>query len=83
MAGAMRIKRRASHRLACKLLVLTQAILLVSGCSAFKGYPERATDPSTDLDKLRPDIEASDHRLSQVANGGVSEQDHCGEAVCN
>ena len=31
----------------------------MSGCSAFKGYPERATDPSTDLDKLRPDIEAS------------------------
>ena len=58
-AGAMKDKRCASQRLACKLLVLTQAILLMCGCSAFKGYPERATDPSTDLDKLRPDIEAS------------------------
>jgi hypothetical protein len=40
------------------LVVLTQAILLLAGCTAFKGYPERSTDPSTDLLQLRPDIEA-------------------------
>ena len=41
-----------------RLVVLTQAILLLAGCTAFKGYPERSTDPSTDLMQLRPDIEA-------------------------
>jgi hypothetical protein len=44
---------------ACHLLVLAQVILLASGCAAFKGYPDRATDPSTDLDQLIPDIEAN------------------------
>jgi hypothetical protein len=41
------------------LLCLAQAMLVLSGCTAFKGYPERSTDPSTDLLQLRPDIEAN------------------------
>ncbi len=43
----------------CKLLVLAQALLLIAGCAAFKGYPERASDPSSDLMELKPDIEAN------------------------
>src|SRR5215831_10820005 len=49
----------ASYKTFCKRLVLAQVILLVSGCSAFKGYPARATDPSSDLLQLQPDIEAN------------------------
>ena len=41
------------------LLCLAQAMLVLSGCTAFQVYPERSTDPSTDLLQLRPDIEAN------------------------
>lgn len=48
-----------SERWVRRLVVLTQTMLLLSGCTAFKGYPERSTDPSTDLLQLKPDIEAN------------------------
>jgi len=47
-----------SYKSLCKPVVLAQAILLVAGCAAFKGYPERASDPASDLLQLKPDIEA-------------------------
>lgn len=33
-------------------------ILVLSGCAAFKGFPERATDPDTDLTELKTHIGA-------------------------
>ena len=47
-----------SYRMLSKLLVLLQAILLMSGCAAFSGYPKRATDPRQDLAQLEPHIGA-------------------------
>lgn len=47
-----------SDRTLSKLLVLLQAILLVSGCAAFKGFPDRVTDPSNDLALLQTEISA-------------------------
>jgi hypothetical protein len=35
------------------------AAMLLSGCAAFEGYPQRATDPEADLAQLRSQIEAS------------------------
>jgi hypothetical protein len=52
-------RRLLSHRWIFRFLALTEAILLLSACTAFRGYPERSTDPSTDLLQLRPDIEAN------------------------
>jgi hypothetical protein len=59
-AAADAIKGNRSSRSGnfCSLLVLTQAILLFSACAAFQGYPDRATDPSSDLLQLQPDIQA-------------------------
>jgi hypothetical protein len=48
-----------SYRNLSKLLVLLQAILLMSGCAAFKGFPPRVTDRSTDLQALKHDIDAT------------------------
>jgi hypothetical protein len=42
-----------------KLLVLLQAILLVSGCAAFMGFPSRVTDRSADLEALQSAIDAN------------------------
>jgi hypothetical protein len=41
-----------------KLLVLLQAILLMSGCAAFMGFPPRVTDRSEDLKALQRHIDA-------------------------
>ena len=64
-AGAIQSSRRFLCRfLSCgmlrQLLVVMQATLFLPGCAAFQGYPERATDPSTDLKELRPDIQAAE-----------------------
>jgi hypothetical protein len=48
-----------SYRRLYKLLVWLQAILLVSGCAAFKGFPKRVTDPKEDLAVLQADIGAT------------------------
>ena len=48
-----------SYRMLSKLLVLLQAILLMSGCAALSGFPERATDPIQDLDQLKSYIDAT------------------------
>ena len=42
-----------------KLLVLLQAILLMSGCAAFMGFPPRVTDRSEDLKALQKHIYAA------------------------
>ena len=47
-----------SYRMFSKLLVLLQAILLMSGCAAFSGFPQRATDPNKDLQLLESHIGA-------------------------
>ena len=47
-----------SYKRLSKLLVLLQAILLVSGCGAFMGFPSRVTKPTDDLDALQKDISA-------------------------
>ena len=41
-----------------KLLVFTQAILFVSGCTAFQGYPERPSDLESDLSETEPYVSA-------------------------
>ncbi len=46
-----------SYVMFSKLLVLLQAILLMSGCAAFMGFPPRVTDRSADLKALQDDIE--------------------------
>jgi hypothetical protein len=43
---------------ACKSLMLIVLITVLSGCAAFSGYPERATDPRKDLDRLESHIGA-------------------------
>jgi hypothetical protein len=48
----------SSYKMLSKLLVLLQAILLMSGCAAFSGFPQRATDPKMDLERLEPRIGA-------------------------
>jgi hypothetical protein len=47
-----------SYRMLSKLLVLLQAILLMSGCAAFMGFPPRVTDRSEDLKALQKHIDA-------------------------
>ena len=47
-----------SYRMLSKLLVLLQAILLMSGCAAFMGFPPRVTDRSADLEALQKHIDA-------------------------
>ena len=47
-----------SYRMFSKLLVLLQAILLMSGCAAFMGFPPRVTDRSKDLEALQKHIDA-------------------------
>ena len=47
-----------SYRMLSKLLVLLQAILLMSGCAAFMGFPTRVTDRSKDLEALQKHIDA-------------------------
>jgi hypothetical protein len=42
-----------------KLLVLLQAILLMSRCAAFMGFPPRVTDRSEDLKVLQKHIYAA------------------------
>ena len=49
-----------SYRMLSKLLVLLQAILLMSGCAAFMGFPPRVTDRSEDLKALQKHIYAAD-----------------------
>jgi len=48
-----------SYRNLSKLLVLLQAIMLVSGCAAFRGFPTRVTDLSADLALLKDDMGAA------------------------
>ena len=48
-----------SYRMLSKLLVLLQAILLMSGCAAFMGFPPRVTDRSADLEALQKHIDAA------------------------
>ena len=48
-----------SYRMLGKVLVLLHAILLMSGCAVFMGFPARVTDPSADLATLQNDIGAA------------------------
>jgi len=41
-----------------RTLAVVLAALALSGCAAFKGYPERVTDPDTDIAKLAATIDA-------------------------
>jgi hypothetical protein len=42
----------------CKFLLSIFLLMVLSGCAAFRGYPERATDPRKDLAQLEPHIGA-------------------------
>ena len=41
-----------------KFLLVALVIVVLSGCAAFEGYPERATKPAEDLEQLKPQIDA-------------------------
>ncbi len=40
----------------CRLLIPALVMIALAGCAAFQAYPERATDPETDLMTLEPQI---------------------------
>ena len=69
-----------------KLLVLLQAILLMSGCAAFMGFPPRVTDRSEDLKALQRHIDADAiteclKTLNEAE--GLPQQDHCSKKTAH
>ena len=69
-----------------KLLVLLQAILLMSGCAAFMGFPPRVTDRSEDLKALQRHIDADAiTECLKTLNEAecLPQQDHCSKKTAH